>query len=102
MRLYNTLAGQAQEFVPADGKRVKMYVCGVTPYSATHVGHALSYVVFDVLRRYLEFLGYDVRHVQNFTDIDDRIITRAERLGIEIDELTEEQKRYLNSWEMGT
>ncbi len=52
MRLYNTLVSQAQEFVPADGKRVKMYVCGVTPYSATHVGHALSYVVFDVLRRY--------------------------------------------------
>ena len=65
MKLYNTLAGEAQEFVPADGKTVKMYVCGVTPYSSTHVGHALSYVSFDVLRRYLEFLGFEVKHVQN-------------------------------------
>jgi cysteinyl-tRNA synthetase len=64
-----------------------MYVCGVTPYSATHVGHALSYVVFDVLRRYLEFLGYQVRHVQNFTDVDDKIIDRAQQQGIGAEEL---------------
>ncbi len=87
MRLYNTLAGEAQEFVPADGKTVKMYVCGVTPYSSTHVGHALSYVAFDVLRRYLEFLGYQVKHVQNFTDVDDQIIQRANEQGIPADEL---------------
>ncbi len=55
MKLYNTLTGKTQDFVPADGNRVKMYVCGVTPYSATHVGHALSYVAFDVLRRYACF-----------------------------------------------
>ena len=66
MRLYNTLSGQELDFVPADGKTVKMYVCGVTPYSSTHVGHALSYVVFDTLRRYLEHQGYQVRHIQNF------------------------------------
>lgn len=90
MRLYNTLTGQAQEFVPAEGNTVKMYVCGVTPYSSTHVGHALSYVVFDVLRRYLEFLGYDVRHVQNFTDVDDKIIQRAHEQGIESEELVEQ------------
>ena len=87
MKLYNTLAGQAQEFTPADGKTVKMYVCGVTPYSSTHVGHALSYVAFDVLRRYLEFLGYQVKHVQNFTDVDDKIIQRANEQGITADEL---------------
>ena len=87
MKLYNTLAGEAQEFVPADGKSVKMYVCGVTPYSSTHVGHALSYVTFDVLRRYLEFLGYQVKHVQNFTDVDDKIIQRANEQGISFDEL---------------
>ena len=87
MKLYNTLAGEAQEFVPADGKSVKMYVCGVTPSSSTHVGHALSYVTFDVLRRYLEFLGYQVKHVQNFTDVDDKIIQRANEQGISFDEL---------------
>ena len=95
MKLYNTLSGQATEFAPADGNTVKMYVCGVTPYSATHIGHALSYVAFDVLRRYLEHLGYDVRHVQNFTDVDDKIIQRAEEQGIEPTELA---ARYIDDF----
>ena len=95
MKLYNTLSGEATEFVPADGRTVKMYVCGVTPYSATHIGHALSYVAFDVLRRYLEYLGYDVQHVQNFTDVDDKIIQRAEEQGIEPTELAE---RYIDDF----
>ena len=81
MRLYNTLTGQQREFVPANGNTVQMYVCGVTPYSATHVGHALSYVIFDTLRRYLEHQGYGVRHIQNFTDVDDKIIQRAQESG---------------------
>ena len=89
MRLYNTLTGDVQDFSPSDGKSVKMYVCGVTPYSSTHVGHALSYVVFDVLRRYLEHKGYQVRHVQNFTDIDDKIIQRASEQGVSSEELAE-------------
>ena len=95
MRLYSTLTGQTRDFIPADGKHVKMYVCGVTPYSSTHVGHALSYVVFDVLRRYLEFQGYEVRHVQNFTDIDDKIIQRAQQQGIGVEELAE---RYIEDF----
>ena len=90
MNLYNTLSGRVEEFVPASGNRVNMYVCGVTPYSATHVGHALSYVVFDTLRRYLEHSGYEVRHVQNFTDIDDKIIRRAQETGVPADDLVEE------------
>ena len=90
MKLYNTLTHDVQDFAPADGKTVKMYVCGVTPYSSTHVGHALSYVAFDTLRRYLEFLGLEVRHVQNFTDVDDKIIQRAKEQGIEPDELAEQ------------
>ena len=89
MKLYNTLTGREDEFVPADGNTVKMYVCGVTPYSSTHVGHALSYVVFDVLRRYLEFLGYEVDQVQNFTDVDDKIIQRAKEEGVDPQELVE-------------
>jgi len=95
MKLYNTLTGDASEFTPADGNAVKMYVCGVTPYSSTHVGHALSYVAFDVLRRYLEYLGYQVRHVQNFTDVDDKIIARAQEQGIDFSELAE---RYIDDF----
>ena len=90
MKLYNTLTHDVQDFAPADGKTVKMYVCGVTPYSSTHVGHAFSYVAFDTLRRYLEFLGFDVRHVQNFTDVDDKIIQRAQEQGIDPDDLAEQ------------
>ena len=70
-------------------------VCGVTPYSSTHVGHALSYVVFDTLRRYLEFLGYEVKHVQNFTDVDDKIIERSNEEGITGDQLTD---RFINDF----
>ena len=90
MKLYSTLTGEATEFAPADGNTVKMYVCGVTPYSSTHIGHALSYVAFDVLRRYLEHLGFEVNHVQNFTDVDDKIIQRAQEQGIEPIELAEQ------------
>ena len=95
MKLYNTLTGKEEEFVPADGKTVKMYVCGVTPYSTTHVGHALSYVIFDVLRRYLEHIGYQVHHIQNFTDVDDKIIRRAHEEGISEETLVE---RYIDDF----
>ena len=95
MKLYSTLTGETTEFAPADGKTVKMYVCGVTPYSSTHIGHALSYVAFDVLRRYLEHSGLEVRHVQNFTDVDDKIIQRSQEQGIEPTELAE---RYIEDF----
>ena len=94
MRLYNTLTGVEEEFVPA-GDEVKMYVCGITPYAPGHMGHGMSYVIFDVLRRYLEFLGYKVNHVQNFTDIDDKIIQRAEQEGVNPRELAE---RYIEEF----
>ena len=76
MLVTNTLTGRKEEFRPA-GDPVRMYVCGPTPYSDTHIGHAMSYVLFDVVKRYLEYRGYRVRHVQNFTDVDDKIIARA-------------------------
>lgn len=88
MRLYDTLTGEEREFAPV-GDRVKMYVCGITPYAPCHMGHAMSYVIFDVLRRYLEFLGYEVDHVQNFTDVDDKIIQRSQQEGIYPEELVE-------------
>jgi cysteinyl-tRNA synthetase len=86
MKVYNTLSGQKEEFLP-QGDEVKMYVCGVTPYAECHIGHALSYIVFDVITRYLRFRGYKVRYVQNITDIDDKIIDRANKLGIPAGEL---------------
>ena len=79
MKLYNTMTRRAEEFTPS-GDEVKFYVCGITPYDHAHLGHAMSYIIFDVLRRYLEFRGYSVKHVQNYTDIDDRIIARANSL----------------------
>ena len=94
MKLVNTLTRQEEEFVPL-GDTVRIYVCGVTPYDENHIGHAMSYIVFDVLRRYLEYQGYRVRHVQNFTDIDDRIIARAARLGIDEAELAQ---RYIDRY----
>ncbi len=89
MKLYDTLSGETREFTPVNGK-VRMYVCGITPYSSCHVGHAMSYIIFDVLRRYLEFTGLEVQHVQNFTDIDDKIIQRAQQDGISIDQLADQ------------
>ena len=88
IRLTNTLTRQVEEFTPA-GDIVTMYVCGVTPYDASHIGHAMSYVVFDVVKRYLQWKGFTVKHVQNFTDIDDRIIERANRLKITTGELVD-------------
>ncbi len=88
MRVYNTLSGQKEEFIPQSDE-VKMYVCGVTPYSDAHIGHAMSYIIFDVIRRYLQFRGYKVKYVQNITDIDDKIIERANRLGVSTHELAE-------------
>lgn len=88
MRLYDTLTAEKRDFAPL-GDEVKMYVCGITPYSASHVGHAMSYIYFDVLRRWLESKGWKVRHVQNFTDIDDKIIDRAQREGLTARELAD-------------
>ncbi len=64
MKVFNTLSGQKEEFVP-QGDVVKMYVCGVTPYDDAHLGHAMSYIIFDVIRRYLKFRGYQIKFVQN-------------------------------------
>ena len=88
MKLYNTMTGTREDFSTTDGK-VRMYVCGITPYSASHIGHAMSSVAFDIVRRYLEFKGYEVIHVQNFTDIDDKMIKTAADLGVSIGELAD-------------
>jgi cysteinyl-tRNA synthetase len=90
LHIYNTLTRQVQPFETIEPGKVRMYVCGVTPYASAHIGHAMSSIAFDVIRRYLEHLGYEVKHAQNFTDIDDRIIARANSEGINPNELTEQ------------
>jgi cysteinyl-tRNA synthetase len=88
MKVFNTLSGQKEEFLP-QGEEIRMYVCGVTPYSDAHIGHAMNYIIFDVIRRYLQFRGYKVKYAQNITDIDDKIIDRANQRGIPIRELSD-------------
>lgn len=97
MRLYNTLSQQVETIDFPDGV-VRMYVCGITPYDTSHLGHARVAVVYDTLRRFLEHAGYDVRYVQNVTDIDDPLFERADRDGIPWDELgNRETERYLEA-----
>jgi cysteinyl-tRNA synthetase len=89
LRVYNTLSGNKEEFVPVTPGKVKMYVCGVTVYDHCHIGHARANVVFDVIYRYLGHLGLDVTYVRNYTDIDDKIINRANREGVSYDIISE-------------
>lgn len=83
MKVYNTLSRKVEEFQTLEPGKVKMYVCGPTVYAKAHIGHAMSALVFDIIRRYLEYRGYEVRHVMNFTDVDDKIILRAQEKGVD-------------------
>src|SRR5574341_2295437 len=82
LRIYNTLTQALEPFEPLVPGQVRMYTCGVTVYALCHIGHARSALVFEVIRRYLEFTGHRVTLVRNFTDVDDKIIDRARQLGI--------------------
>jgi cysteinyl-tRNA synthetase len=89
LRVYNTLSATKEEFVTLRPGKVGMYVCGVTVYDYSHIGHARAYVAFDVIFRYLRYLGYDVTYVRNYTDIDDKIINRANSDGVQFYEIAE-------------
>jgi len=89
LKVYNTLTRRKEKFIPLDRNCVKIYVCGVTLYDQMHLGHARAAVVFDVIRRYLEYKEYRVKYVTNFTDVDDKMINRAEVLGTSIFDLAE-------------
>ena len=89
MKIYNTLSKRKEEFVPVEEGKVKMYVCGPTVYNYFHIGNARPFVVFDTMRKYLEYRGYKVKFVQNFTDVDDKIINRAKEEGISAGEVSE-------------
>src|SRR5438094_6225565 len=89
MKLYNTLTRTKEEFIPLTAGEVKMYSCGVTVYDLSHVGHAKMMIVFDVIARYLKAAGYRVTFVRNFTDIEDKIIRRANEEGVPAREISE-------------
>ena len=92
MKIYNTLSKQKEEFQPIEEGKVRMYVCGPTVYNYIHIGNARPMIVFDTFRRYMEYKGYDVNYVSNFTDVDDKIIKKAMEEGISADEVA---KRYI-------
>lgn len=89
MKVYNTLTRKKEEFIPLDAKEIKMYVCGPTVYNYIHIGNARPFVVFDTMRKYLEYRGENVKFVQNFTDVDDKIINRAREEGISPEDVGE-------------
>lgn len=95
LTIHNTLTGKKEEFKPVEEGKVRMYVCGVTVYDDIHMGHARSMIVFDTVARYLRYSGYEVTHVTNFTDVDDKIIVRAKERGIEPLQLS---KQYIDKY----
>ena len=95
MKLYNTLTRQKEEFVPITPGEVKMYSCGPTVYNYFHVGNARPFIIFDLLRCYLEYRGYKVKFVQNFTDIDDKVINKANEEGVDFNTIAE---RYIKEY----
>jgi cysteinyl-tRNA synthetase len=95
LRIYDTLTRKKEDFETLEPNVVRMYVCGVTVYNEAHVGHAMSALVFDIIRRYLEYRGYQVRHVMNYTDVDDKIIARAHELNEDPFKLAQ---RYINDY----
>jgi len=95
LRVYNSLHKKKEEFHPAEPGKVKMYVCGVTPYNHPHIGNARPFITWDVIRRYFEYQGYSVYHVQNFTDIDDKIIATANSEGVTWDQVA---NRYISAY----
>lgn len=88
MRIYNTLTKKKEEFIPLEEGKVKMYVCGPTVYNFIHIGNARPMIVFDTVRRYMEYKGYEVNYVSNFTDVDDKIIAKAVEEGVSAEEIS--------------
>ena len=93
LQIYNTLSRKKEPFQTLEPGVVRLYVCGVTVYDSAHVGHAMSYLVFDTIRRWLEQRDYSVRHVQNFTDVDDKIIRRANEAEVSAYEIADRYAR---------
>ena len=88
MKIYNTMSKRKEEFVPLEEGKVKMYVCGPTVYNYIHIGNARPMIIFDTVRRYMEYKGYEVNYVSNFTDVDDKIIKKAIEEGVSAEEIS--------------
>ena len=88
MKIFNTLTRRKEEFVPLEEGKVKMYVCGPTVYNLIHIGNARPMIIFDTVRRYMEYKGYEVNYVSNFTDVDDKIIKKAIEEGVSAEEIS--------------
>ena len=99
MKIYNTLTRKKEEFIPIEKEKIRMYVCGPTVYNYIHIGNARPMIVFDTVRRYFEYKGYQVNYVSNFTDVDDKIIARANEEGIDPTQLSE---RYIKEFQKDT
>ena len=98
LKIYNTLSNKIEEFIPVEQNKVKMYVCGPTVYDDAHLGHARCYITWDVLYRYLKFLGYDVTYCRNVTDVDDKILKKADEQNVEPAVITDKYyKSFINS-----
>ena len=89
MKIFNSQTGKKEKLVPLDGEQVRMYICGMTVYDDTHIGHARTFLCFDLIVRYLRNTGYKVNYVRNITDVDDKIIARAIELDVDAKELTD-------------
>ena len=89
MKIYNTMSKKKEEFIPLEEGKVRMYVCGPTVYNFIHIGNARPMIVFDTVRRYFEYKGYDVNYVSNFTDVDDKIIAKANEEGVTAEEISQ-------------
>ena len=94
MKIFNSQTGKKEELVPIDGEQVRMYICGMTVYDDTHIGHARTFLCFDLIVRYLRKSGYKVNYIRNITDVDDKIIARAKELNIDASDLTD---KYITS-----
>ena len=90
MKIFNTLSGKKEVFKPLENNKIRMYVCGMTVYDDTHIGHARTFLSFDLIVRYLRSIDYEVQYIRNITDVDDKIIAKAKELNITPSELTEE------------
>lgn len=86
MKIYNSYTKRKEEFQPLEGKKVKMYACGITVSGEAHIGHGYQALIYDIMRKYLEKLGYDVTYARNYTDVDDKIIAKSHETGIPADE----------------
>lgn len=98
LKVYNVLTRKKEEFIPNEPGKVKMYACGITASGDAHIGHALQAVVFDMIKKYLFYKGYDVTYVRNYTDIDDKIIDKAKELNIDPMQYARQiMKKYFNT-----